>query len=175
MTSTAVVASVTENVFAEWAYTRALWAFRKKGDTKETAEALEDAIETNPYVPLYLLGHKSLPRTLPDLMSLGDESEAVSYVATALTAWLRTPSALEWLRKRRPRASPGSCPRHLRRPGRSNPLAFVVGKQKPGHGRILGQRGGDPGLSLREVLSQLAYPDYELSTHSRHEATVHEG
>jgi hypothetical protein len=31
------------------------------------------------------------------------------------------------------------------------------------------------GLSLREVLSQLAYPDYELSTHRRHEATVHEG
>ena len=30
MTSTAVVASVTENVFAEWAYTRALWAFRKE-------------------------------------------------------------------------------------------------------------------------------------------------
>jgi tetratricopeptide (TPR) repeat protein len=87
-----------EDVFAEWAYTRALWAFRKKGDTKETAEALEDAIETNPYVPLYLLGHKSLPRALPDLMSLGDESEAISYVATALTAWLRTPSALEWLR-----------------------------------------------------------------------------
>jgi tetratricopeptide (TPR) repeat protein len=87
-----------EDVFAEWAYTRALWAFRKKGDTKETTEALEDAIETNPYVPLYLLGHKSLPSALPDLMSLGDESEAVSYVATALTIWLRTPSALEWLR-----------------------------------------------------------------------------
>jgi hypothetical protein len=31
-------------------------------------------------------------------MSLGDESEAVSYVARALTVWLRTPSALEWLR-----------------------------------------------------------------------------
>jgi hypothetical protein len=165
-----------ENVFAEWAYTRALWAFRKKGDTKETAEALEDAIETNPYVPLYLLGHKSLPRTLPDLMSLGDESEAVSYVATALTAWLRTPSALEWLR--------GNVDQELLRvpaldifedQDDPTPLAFVVGKQKPGHGRILGQRGGDPGLSLREVLSQLAYPDYELSTHRRHEATVHEG
>lgn len=31
------------------------------------------------------------------------------------------------------------------------------------------------GLSLREVLSQLANPDYELSTHRRHGATVHEG
>jgi hypothetical protein len=32
-------------------------------------------------------------------MTLGDESEAVSYVARALTVWLRTPSALEWFRE----------------------------------------------------------------------------
>jgi tetratricopeptide (TPR) repeat protein len=88
-----------EDVFAEWAYTRALWAFRMKGDAEETTEALEEAIEINPHVPLYLLGHKSLPSALPDLMTLGDESEAVSYVARALTVWLRTPSALEWLRE----------------------------------------------------------------------------
>jgi tetratricopeptide (TPR) repeat protein len=87
-----------EDAFAEWAYTRALWAFRKEGDTGKSTEALEEAIETNPYVPLYLLGHKSLPSTPPDLISLGDESEAVSYVAGALTGWLRTPSALEWMR-----------------------------------------------------------------------------
>jgi hypothetical protein len=30
--------------------------------------------------------------------------------------------------KRRPRASPGSCPRHLRRPGRSNPPRLHRGK-----------------------------------------------
>ena len=70
-----------------------------KGDAEETTEALEEAIEINPYVPLYLLGHKSLPSALPDLMTLGDESEAVSYVARALTVWLRTPSALEWFRE----------------------------------------------------------------------------
>lgn len=86
------------DVLAEWVYTRALWTFRKEGDTEGATKALEDAIETNPYVPLYLLGRKSLPSALPDLMRLGDESEAVSYVARALTIWLRTPSALEWLR-----------------------------------------------------------------------------
>ena len=61
-----------DDVFAEWAYTRALWAFRKEGDTREATEALEEAIETNPYVTLYLLGHKSVPSTPPDLMSLAD-------------------------------------------------------------------------------------------------------
>jgi hypothetical protein len=50
-------------------------------------------------VPLYLLGHKSLPGALPELIGFGDESEAVAYFARALSAWLRTPGALEWLRQ----------------------------------------------------------------------------
>ncbi len=87
-----------EDASALWVYTRALWAFRKEGGTEEASAALEEAIETNPYVPLYLLGHKSLPNALPQLMGFGDESEAVAYFAGALTGWLRTPSALEWLR-----------------------------------------------------------------------------
>ncbi len=87
-----------EDASALWVYTRALWAFRKEGDTEEASAALKEAIETNSYVPLYLLGHKGLPSALPDLMGFGDESEAVAYFARALTGWLRTPSALEWLR-----------------------------------------------------------------------------
>ena len=83
---------------ALWVYTRALWRFRKEGDTEEATAALKEAIETNPYVPLYLLGHKSLPGALPELIGFGDESEAVAYFARALTGWLRTPQALEWLR-----------------------------------------------------------------------------
>ncbi len=88
-----------EDASALWVYTRALWAFRKEGDTEEASAALKEAIETNPYVPLYLLGHKSLPGALPELIGFGDESEAVAYFARALSAWLRTPQALEWLRQ----------------------------------------------------------------------------
>ena len=87
-----------EDAFAECGTSRGRACRPKEGDTGKSTEALEEAIETNPYVPLYLLGHKSLPSALPDLMSLGDEREAVAYVAGALTGWLRTPSALEWLR-----------------------------------------------------------------------------
>ena len=88
-----------EDASAFWVYTRAMWRFRKEGDTEEATAALKEAIETNPYVPLYLLGHKSLPGALPELIGFGDESEAVAYFARALTGWLRTPQALEWLRQ----------------------------------------------------------------------------
>ena len=88
-----------EDASAFWVYTRALWRFRKEGDTEEATAALKEAIETNPYVPLYLLGHKSLPGALPELIGFGDESEAVAYFARALTGWLRTVQALEWLRQ----------------------------------------------------------------------------
>jgi tetratricopeptide (TPR) repeat protein len=88
-----------EDASAFWVYTRALWRFRKEGDTEEATAALKEALETNPYVPLYLLGHKSLPGALPELIGFGDESEAVAYFARALTGWLRTAQALEWLRQ----------------------------------------------------------------------------
>lgn len=32
------------------------------------------------------------------MIGFGDESEAVAYFVRSLTGWLRTPSALEWLR-----------------------------------------------------------------------------
>jgi tetratricopeptide (TPR) repeat protein len=85
---------------AYWLYTRALWRFRTEGASERAAGELEEAIEGNPYVPLYLLGRKNfLAQGLPELIGLGDESEAVSYFATALTEWLKTPGAVEWVRE----------------------------------------------------------------------------
>jgi tetratricopeptide (TPR) repeat protein len=89
-----------EEASAFWLYTRALWRFRIKGATEQATKELEEATDTNPYVPLYLLGRKNfLAQGLPELIGLGDESEAVSYFARALTEWLRTPGAVEWLRE----------------------------------------------------------------------------
>jgi tetratricopeptide (TPR) repeat protein len=84
---------------ATWAYTRALWRFRREGATEKANAILEDALEANPFVPLYVLGEKKLPNTAPPLMGLGKESEATHYFAEALTGWLRTPGAIEWLRE----------------------------------------------------------------------------
>ncbi len=88
-----------EDASALWLYSRALWMFRKEGATEKANAALEEALETNPFIPLYLLGHRKLLDALPEIISYGDESEAVMYVSETLTVWLRTPGALEWLRE----------------------------------------------------------------------------
>jgi tetratricopeptide (TPR) repeat protein len=95
-----------DDASALWLYTRALWTFRKKGSTREANAALEEALETNPFVPLYLLGQRSLPQALPEYIGFGDESEAVAYIAEAMPAWLRTSGALEWLRVYAPEGEP---------------------------------------------------------------------
>jgi len=95
-----------DDIAASWVYTRTLWTFRKEGASKEAAAALEEALEANPFVPLYLLGQKRLPTVPPELIGLGDEREAVSYAMEDLTVWLKTPGALEWLREHAPE-SPG--------------------------------------------------------------------
>ncbi len=89
-----------EEASAYWLYTRALWRFRTEGAGERATKELEEATGANPYVPLYLLGRKNfLAQGLPELIGLGDESEAVSYFARALPEWLKTPGAVEWLRE----------------------------------------------------------------------------
>ncbi len=82
---------------ASWTYSRALWLFQKDGATEQTNQELQQALESNKYVPDYLLEKKKMPKQLPSLIGWGDESEAVSYAATALLAWHKTPGALQWL------------------------------------------------------------------------------
>ncbi len=70
---------------AYWLYTRALFRFRTEGASERANRELKQATETNPYVPLYLLGRKNfLSRGLPELIGLGDESEAVVCVLSSV-------------------------------------------------------------------------------------------
>jgi len=87
------------DVSATWLYSRALWVFRREGASAEAAGRLREAIKYNRYVPVYLLGRKRLPRRLPEYIGMGDENEAVVYVAESLEVWRKTPGALEWLAK----------------------------------------------------------------------------
>ncbi len=81
---------------AVWAYTRALWTFRRKGAGAGATRALKEALRTNPHVPFYLFGLRELPEELPGYIGMGNESEAVSYVADAITNWIDTEGALDW-------------------------------------------------------------------------------
>ena len=90
-------AAYEEDAAATFAYTKAMAAFRREGDSAEARRLLEEARELNPHVPAYLSGSKPLPKRLPDYVGFGDDSEAVDYAAGAAALWASVPDALTWL------------------------------------------------------------------------------
>ena len=83
---------------AAWAYTRALLAFRRQGDTIEGRRLLKAARKSNKHVPAYLLGVKFPSDRQPRFYRPGDESEAVEYIGSFMAGWKSTPGAVAWLR-----------------------------------------------------------------------------
>lgn len=92
-----LLAQYADDWSANWKYASALQAFRKEGKSQKAQNLLRDAIECNRFVPLFLLGRKRIPRTLPAFISPGHEDEAIHYAADAISAWQKTPGAMEWL------------------------------------------------------------------------------
>jgi tetratricopeptide (TPR) repeat protein len=86
-----------DDVAAVWVYGRVLHAFRREGDTPASRRLRADARRWNPHVPAYLAGRKRLPRRLPAMIGMGDESEAIYCAAEQMSAWRATPGALAWL------------------------------------------------------------------------------
>lgn len=84
---------------AAWVYARALLAFRQKGAGEYANGVLAEAQEMNPHVPAYLTGARRLPKRMPELVGLGDESEAVACASEQFDAWESTLGALGWLRR----------------------------------------------------------------------------
>jgi tetratricopeptide (TPR) repeat protein len=92
-----LLAAYEDDASAAFAFTKALTAFRRAGDSAEARRLLVDAREANPHVGAYLSGRKGLPKRLPDYVGFGDESEAVEYAAGAAALWASVPGALAWL------------------------------------------------------------------------------
>jgi tetratricopeptide (TPR) repeat protein len=95
-----------------WAYTRALVAFRRGGDSPEARKLLTAAKKANKHVPSFLLGREPLPPEQPLFYSPGDLDDAILYSGHQLAAWKSVPGAIGWLRskvkdprKRRPKVS----------------------------------------------------------------------
>ena len=84
---------------ATWAYTRALLAFRRNGDTIESRRLLKAARKANKHVPAYLLGEKFPAARPPRYISPGGEAEALEYIGSFMAAWKSTPGAVAWLRE----------------------------------------------------------------------------
>jgi tetratricopeptide (TPR) repeat protein len=107
-----------DDISATWPYTRALARFRRLGPGRQADAALRKALQANPFVPLHLLGARPLPKQLPECVGIGDEDEAVTYVAQAGLAWLETPGAADWLVDVLSRGQPPTLTWLPRRPGR---------------------------------------------------------
>lgn len=88
-------------------YSRALWSFRKDGDSAQSRELLTKALASNRHVPAYLLGRKPMPKTDLGYYEPGKASEAVHYVETGVEAWRAIPGALDWLGEREKAGKPG--------------------------------------------------------------------
>ena len=84
---------------SEWRYTRVLRIFQIEGDSISAREALEEAQEQNPHVPDYLTGATRIPKRMPEMISLGRESEAASYASSHLNFWRKTRGAVDWLKE----------------------------------------------------------------------------
>ena len=132
-----------DDFMADWAYARALLAFRREGDTDNARFLLGKALERNRHVPKFLLGKKKVPRTLDDYVTPGEESEAVSCCVGFLVAWFGTPGALEWLSVR---AGIPIGPKPRR------PSLFPAQEKK----------------NLMELLKQVADPDSALTLEELH-------
>lgn len=86
-----------EDGSAAWAWSAALLAFRRTGNSATASKALAKAVDANCHVPAYLLGEKPLPPTLPEFIGMGDENEAVAYAYDAAGAWTAAPGAKAWV------------------------------------------------------------------------------
>ncbi len=114
-----LLARYPDDAGAHWAYTRALLMFRCQGPSAAADRALRQALRANPYVPAYLLGVKPFPAQPPDHYGIGDDNEAVIYLAEAAEGWLETPAVPEWLAAALKRLGPSSSSPKPRRPRRT--------------------------------------------------------
>ncbi|MBP7052970.1 MAG: hypothetical protein KBE65_18345 [Phycisphaerae bacterium] len=80
-----------------WDYTRALLAFRKKGDTPTARRHLHQAIKNNPTAAEYLMKGQAFPKPTPDGRSLFYDEEATFCADVLAKAWHETTGAAEWL------------------------------------------------------------------------------
>jgi len=94
---------------ADWLYTKALLAFRREGACAQAAAALGEAMKWSKHAPDYLTGRKSIPRRLPDRITVGGEDEGYCYASRFLAAWKKVPGALAWLKSEAEKAAPPSA------------------------------------------------------------------
>ncbi len=85
---------------ATWQWTRALTAFKLEQDSEEANDALEQALDSNPYIGPYLLNRLSWDGEAPAAYQAAEETEAAWYFDRFREHWDARPQAKLWLAER---------------------------------------------------------------------------
>lgn len=83
---------------AHWLWDRALLEFQAHGASPQANQNLQAALQYNSHVPGYLTGTVRMPLLMPEMISPGEESEAIAYASDHLVIWRRLPGAMDWLK-----------------------------------------------------------------------------
>ena len=89
----------SEDASSEWRYTKALLYYEFYGDGDSTRACLQKAIQSNQYIPDYLLGLKKIPELKSRAVGFGSEEEAVYYCRQNGPLWWRNSKVIQWLKR----------------------------------------------------------------------------
>lgn len=109
-----LVGRYKEDEACQWLYLRALWAYRREGDSSAARELVRKAMQSNSLVPGFLVGRNRMPARLPDSYTMGSREEAVVCAADLNETWQSVPGAAAWLQQRAGSAPSGQGKRTRR-------------------------------------------------------------
>ena len=92
-----ILETYREPFLGEWGWNMALLLFRREGNSARAVSALDDAFETNPFVPELLIRAKPIPASMPGHYAPGSLEEAAIYTLFNRKNWLDTKGALLWV------------------------------------------------------------------------------
>ena len=90
-------ADYKDDIGVDLIYSRALYAYRREGDSRQSRKHLKEAVRWNKHVPDFLLQRKYPSLERKDYVKMGGEDEAIMYYGASVPEWQATPGALEWL------------------------------------------------------------------------------
>ena len=95
--SGALLDQFDDDISVTWQYGRALWTFRREGDSRLARARLRAAVRANRHVPTYLTCSAEWPGPLPLSYAFESEEAAVLCVDELGCAWRATPRAEAWM------------------------------------------------------------------------------
>lgn len=85
---------------AAFLYDRLVLEYKKNGTASAKLKmAYRSALNANPHVPKFLTGERNIPDTMPEYYGIGDENEAIEYVASHAKLWIKLPKLIRWMSK----------------------------------------------------------------------------